>query len=100
MEEHYANIAAVVTDVVRKYDISEVYLFGSYARGEQTPQSDIDLRFVCGPSITFGDLYDISLELETRLCAQVEIVTNPLEKMRSRFRDCIMKDEVQLYEAA
>ena len=69
-------------------------------RGEQTPDSDIDLRLVCGDSMTFGTLYEISLELEEELGREVEIVTNPPEHMRPAFRKNIEQDEVRLYEAA
>lgn len=100
MEKRLTDIASIVADVVRGFDVKEAYVFGSYARGEQAPDSDIDLRFVCGPDITFGDLYDISLRLEERLNVPVEIVTNPLDKMRPAFRENVKRDEVQLYEAA
>lgn len=78
----------------------EKYLFGSFARGEQTPDSDIDLRLVCGETMTFGTLYELSLELEEELGREVEIVTNPPEHMRPAFRKNIEHDEVRLYEAA
>lgn len=32
-----------LTPVFNKYDIKRVYLFGSYAKGNATPKSDIDL---------------------------------------------------------
>ncbi|MGX8703532.1 MAG: nucleotidyltransferase family protein, partial [bacterium] len=32
-----------VLPIARKYELSAVYLFGSYARGEATSDSDIDL---------------------------------------------------------
>lgn len=100
MEKRFLDIASAVADAVREYDVQEVYVFGSYARGDQTPESDIDLRLVCGLGITFGDLCDIASELEKRLQVPVEIVTNPLEKMRPQFRERVAREEVQLYEAA
>ena len=92
--------SAAVSRVLSRYDVREAYLFGSFARGEQTPDSDIDLRLVCGDSMTFGTLYEISLELEEELGREVEIVTNPPEHMRPAFRKNIEQDEVRLYEAA
>lgn len=75
-------------------------MFGSYARGDQTNGSDIDLRLVCGSLITFGDLNDIVEQLETKLHTPVEIVTKPIDKMRPNFRERVLRDEVCLYEAA
>lgn len=96
----FVDISAAVSRVPSRYDVREAYLFGSFARGDQTPDSDIDLRLVCGDSMTFGTLYEISLELEEELGREVEIVTNPLEHMRPAFRKNIEQDEVRLYEAA
>lgn len=94
------DITSAVSRVLSHYDVREAYLFGSFARGEQTPDSDVDLRLVCGDSMTFGTLYELSLELEEELGREVEIVTNPPEHMRPAFRKSIEQDEVRLYEAA
>ena len=82
------------------YDVRQAYLFGSFARGDQTPDSDIDLRLACGDSMTFGTLYELSLELEEKLGRKVDIVTNPPEHMRQAFRKSIEQDEVCIYEAS
>lgn len=95
-----ADISVAVSRVLSRYDVREAYLFGSFARGEQTPDSDIDLRLVCGETMTFGTLYELSLELEEQLGREVEIVTNPPEYMRPAFRKNIEQNEVRLYEAA
>lgn len=96
----HVEISVAVSRVLSRYDVREAYLFGSFARGEQTPDSDIDLRLVCGETMTFGTLYELSLELEDELGRDVEIVTNPPEHMRPAFRKNIEQDEVRLYEAA
>lgn len=93
------DISSVVSRVLARYDVREAYLFGSFARGEQTPDSDIDLRLVCGNTMTFGTLYELSLELEKELGRKVDIVTNPPEHMRPLFRKNLEQDEVRLYEA-
>lgn len=93
------DISTAASRVLAQYDVSEAYLFGSFARGEQTPNSDIDLRLVCGNAMTFGTLYELSHELERELGRKVEIVTNPPEHMRPAFRKSIKQDEVRIYEA-
>lgn len=94
-----SDIFTVASRVLAQYDVSEAYLFGSFARGEQTPDSDIDLRLVCGDTMTFGTLYELTHELERELGRKVDIVTNPPERMRSAFRESIEQDEVRVYEA-
>lgn len=93
-----SDISTVASRVLAQYDVSEAYLFGSFARGEQTPDSDIDLRLVCGNTMTFGTLYELSHELERELGRKVDIVTNPPEHMRLPFRKSIEQDEVRIYE--
>lgn len=94
-----ADISSAVFRVLPCYDVREAYLFGSFARGEQAPDSDIDLRLVCGGTMTFGTLYELSLELEKELGRKVDLVTNLPERMRPPFRKNIEQDEVRLYEA-
>lgn len=94
------GISAAVSRVLPRCDVHEAYLFGSFARGEQTTDSDIDLRLICGETMTFGMLYELSLELEELLGRKVDIVTNPPERMRPAFRKSIEQDEVRIYEAA
>ena len=91
------DISTAASRVLAQYDVSEAYLFGSFARGEQTPNSDIDLRLVCGNAMTFGTLCELSHELERELGRKVEIVTNPPEHMRPAFRKSIKQEEIRLY---
>lgn len=92
------DISTAVSRVLARYDASEAYLFGSFARGEQTPDSNIDLRLVCGNTMTFCTLYELSHELEKELGRKVDIVTNPPEHIRPPFRKSIEQDEVRIYE--
>ena len=93
------DISTAASRVLAQYDVSEAYLFGSFARGEQTPDSDIDLHLICGNTMTFGALYELSHELEKDLGRKVDIVTNPPKHMRPPFRKSIEQDEVRIYEA-
>ena len=94
-----SDISIAASRVLAQYDVSEAYLFGSFARGEQAPNSDIDLRLVCGNTMTFGTLYELSYELEKELGRKVDVVTNPPEHMRPAFRKSIEQEQVCIYEA-
>ena len=56
--------------------INTAYVFGSYARGEEKPDSDIDLmvEFKTDKNYSFFDLLDISFFLEKRIEIKVDIV--------------------------
>lgn len=49
----------------KQFHCSEIGLFGSYARNEQTEQSDIDILVAFEPEI--ANLYDVELELKQYL---------------------------------
>ena len=40
------EIHAMVAPILRRYNAAYALLFGSYARNEATPQSDIDLSLI------------------------------------------------------
>ena len=94
-----------VSPVAEKYRIPAVYLFGSYARGEATEASDIDLVFRRRGSTVKG--FGMGLlheELQTTLQKKVDLITmesieNPEERRRSPwFIDHVEKERVTLYE--
>ncbi len=45
-DTHYSieELKCTIAPIAEKYQISKVYLFGSYAKGDYHEQSDIDLR--------------------------------------------------------
>ena len=82
MKTHTLNeIKVIVSRLARQYGAERIYLFGSYARGDMTNSSDIDL-----------------LDLEDSLGVPVDLV--PTTSLDSHFLDSIRKDEVLLYEAS
>ena len=91
------DIAEAVHEAVRDCDVQAAYLFGSFARGEASDSSDIDIRLECGSSMTFGMLDKIKEKLEESLGRSVDIVTCRPEHMRPRFRDRVQRDEVLLF---
>ena len=52
-----------------------VRLFGSVARGEETPKSDVDFLVTLRPGRTLLDLARLETELEQLLGRRVEVVT-------------------------
>lgn len=79
-----------------------IYVFGSFARGESTPQSDIDLLIRLKPPEArpaLGLLGFIKLEqtLTKQLKCEVDLVTE--EELNPRRRLNIERDRVVLYEA-
>ena len=91
------EIKSVVSRLGREYGAQRIWLFGSYARGDMTDSSDIDLRIDKG-SIKGFQLAGLLLDLEDSLGRSVDLV--PTTSLDQRFLDSIRDDEVLLYEAS
>ena len=60
---------------LREHGVVQASLFGSYARGEQTPESDLDLFIKCRPGTSLFDVFDLQAELEKQTGVRVDLVT-------------------------
>ena len=74
-EEVMKILAEVKQDLSARYHVTGIALFGSYARGEQHEDSDIDILVDVEPStgLRFVALAD---ELEKLLGQRIELVTS------------------------
>jgi len=71
-----------------------VRVFGSVARGEARPDSDVDFLVTFEPDRSLLDLGGLILDLEDLLGWSVDVVT--LEELRPRMRDRVAADAVSL----
>lgn len=71
-----------------KYEVERIAYFGSYARGEQTDDSDIDIlvEFRQPLGWAFFDLQDL---LEEKLKKKVDLVSN--RALKEQLRDTILR---------
>ena len=97
MSAHYTidELKKIISPIANKYQISCVYLFGSYARGDYHDQSDIDLRIEKGKLKGMFALCGFYTEVENALGMKVDIVTTG--SLEESFLSNIQKDEVMLY---
>ena len=90
-----------ILPVCQKYAISEAYLFGSYARGDATEESDVDLRIVAGKSFGMLALNRLNDEFEAVLQKNVDVITHLPKKPAIRFYDSFAhnasQEEVRVY---
>lgn len=91
------EIKNIVCPLAKEYGAERIYLFGSYARGEPTKNSDIDLRIDKG-SIKGLALAGLLLDLEAALGCSVDLITTT--SLDEKFLSSIKNDEVLLYEAS
>lgn len=89
------QIRLIIIPILKKYGITNVSLFGSYARGEANENSDIDIYCDKGNIKTYIDQINLEEELETALNKKVDIVFNTT-KINDYFREQIMEDMIRL----
>lgn len=92
-----AEIRDVVSRLAAQYGAKRVYLFGSYARGDMTSCSDIDLRIDKG-TIRGLEMAGLLVDLEDALGVPVDLI--PTGSLDDSFLAAIRDDEVLLYEAS
>lgn len=91
------EIKEIVTILAARYGADRIYLFGSYARGDASKDSDIDLRIDKG-AIRGLQMGGLAADLEDALGIPVDLV--PTGSLDSKFLNSISDDEVLLYEAS
>ena len=76
-------------------EVQCAYLFGSYARGEATGKSDIDLLVVCSPMDM--KYYGMIAELEQELHKEVDMHTHRQLVNDARFAEQVLIDGIKIY---
>jgi len=78
--------------------VKEVYLFGSYARGEADETSDVDILFSLKENtrISYFGLAQYLVDLEQRLSSKVDLVEE--ETVFPRLRKYINADRILLFQ--
>jgi len=90
------EIRKAVQPIAQKHEIQQVYLFGSYARGDATEKSDCDFRIVGGNIKDLYDMASVMLDLEEALGKEVDLVlTDGIED--EVFYNSMKEDEVLVY---
>jgi len=91
-----------ITPIAEKYRIPAVYVFGSYARGEATEDSDVDV-LIKNQGSTIKSLFDIGglyNDLNEALRKELDIVEEEAldeDRRMPWFADTIMRERVRIY---
>lgn len=75
------KISEIVSEIAQEYDIKRMTLFGSYADGRNTPQSDIDLLVEFNSeNVSLLTIVSLKCRLEELLGVDVDIIHAPLDE--------------------
>ena len=92
----FLEIKQAVKEVAKKHDIKKVYLFGSYAKGEATPNSDVDLYI---DSKIYGlDYFELTEEFRKALGdKKIDMLSQKTVIKNSKIDLEIKKTGIQIY---
>lgn len=92
----------LIAEYFKTQPVLKAWLFGSYARGEQHPDSDVDILVVfdqeTGKGVSLLKHIGIALDLEDLLGKKVDLITDGT--LLPLFRESVEKDKVLIYERA
>jgi len=83
-----------ILSIAAKHGASNVRLFGSVARGEDTPDSDIDLLIDAGPTTSSWFPAGLILDLQEVIGRRVDIVTE--NGLNPHLRDQVLHEAIPL----
>ncbi len=88
------NITALVKPLAEKYHVKEIYLFGSYARGEADENSDLDFLVFGGDGFKLTNVLALGEDLRGVLKKKVDIFEIREVNQDSEFYKTIMREKV------
>ena len=95
--QEYAFDTSKLIDVCRNNAVTSVGVFGSMARGEATPQSDIDLLVEFGDRKSLLDVVRLTRELSTALGRTVDLLTK--DAISPYLRERILGEVQMIYDS-
>jgi len=78
--------------MLQTHGVTKASVFGSYARGQATAQSDLDLLVELSPGVNYLDLGGLQYELEQKIPGGVDITT----KLNPHFEPYIRPELIQI----
>lgn len=90
------EIRKIAVPIIKSHKAAGLRLFGSYARGEATKESDIDFIINRGEVKTMFLLGGLQSELADAFHKKIDILTD--DSLDPAFRSAIGTDEVTLYD--
>ncbi len=95
LQEIKETLKEKLPEIKEKYGVKNLYIFGSYVRGEQTPESDIDIlvEFEKGKK-TFDNYMDLKFYLEELFGKKVDLIIK--EAVKPRLKKYIYKEAISV----
>ena len=91
------DITEMITPIIKPSPVRRVILYGSYAKGTSTPDSDVDLIIDSNGELKGMDFFVLSAEIAKVLPIKSDIFEHREIKPNSTMYDEIARDGVVIY---
>jgi predicted nucleotidyltransferase len=81
-------------DLAARFGVTTILIFGSVARGEDRPGSDVDILVEFDRPVTLFHLFDLRHHLECLLGSDVDVGT--IAGLKPRIRDKVIAEAVRV----
>lgn len=87
-----------IGEICSRYGVARLEVFGSVSRGEERPESDVDILYELAPGARLGwDIENLADELSEVLDRPVDLVSR--QALHERLRDAVLAEARVLYAA-
>jgi len=93
-KEDIRNLKKKIIKILRCHDVIKAGIFGSFARGEATKKSDIDILIKFKGRKSLFDLAGLEIELEKKLKKKFDVLT--YNSLHPLLKDSILAEEVRI----
>ena len=90
------KIKNIIIETISPYKPRSIEIFGSYSRGENEKDSDLDILVNFEKTINLLDLIGLEQELSEKLGIKVDLITK--RSLHKEFKKYIKKDLTTIYE--
>lgn len=90
------EINSVVKELLKRYNAEYALLFGSYARGEATPESDIDIVIIVGKNFVPRNIFALAEDLCEMTGRDADVFEIREVNTETLFYESVMKEGIRI----
>ena len=94
VEEIRARLRDLLPELQARYHVATLEIFGSYARGEARPDSDVDILVSFSKTPTLFDVVELQYRLSEALNLPVDLTLK--DSLKPRLRPFILKEAIAI----
>jgi predicted nucleotidyltransferase len=94
MNRNIEKIKEKILPVLKKHGIKKAAICGSFARGEESEDSDIDILVEVAEDLSLFDFVGIKLEIENIIGREVDLIE--YDTIKSAIKESLLEEEIAI----